>query len=122
MPVRDCAIACPHCFSQTAVRGALAGARRNSAASRVKSSCHVDVVEGIREANGKLQFASTRQQGLKRALSAHAIAIEKRWMGSLGPYEIIAAIMCWSNNHVVPVERLERASQEPKRADVGCRC
>src|SRR6266849_10446068 len=35
--VRNCATACPHCFSQTAVRGALAEASRSSAASRVKS-------------------------------------------------------------------------------------
>src|SRR6202795_250367 len=37
VPVCNCASACPHCFSQTAVRGALAGASRSSAASRVKS-------------------------------------------------------------------------------------
>ena len=30
-------------------------------------------------------------------------------MSGLGPYEIIATIMCRSNNHVVPGERLERA-------------
>ena len=36
-------------------------------------------------------------------------------MGGLGPYEIVAAIMCRSNNHVVPVERLERALQPLQR-------
>ena len=36
--VRNCVTACPHCSSQTAVRGALAGAIRSSAARRVKSS------------------------------------------------------------------------------------
>ena len=35
--VRNCANCCPHCFSQAAVRGALAGASRSSSASRVKS-------------------------------------------------------------------------------------
>src|SRR6202041_981257 len=37
VPVRNSATACPHSFSQIAVRGALAGAIRSSAASRVRS-------------------------------------------------------------------------------------
>src|SRR5208282_867629 len=76
---------------------------------------HVDVVEGIREANGKLQSASAHQQGLKRALSTHAVTIEERWVSGFGPNEIIAAIMCWSNHHVVPGERLERAPKNRSR-------
>ena len=38
VPVRNCAAASSHSLSHAAVRGALAGARRNSAASRVRSS------------------------------------------------------------------------------------
>ena len=76
---------------------------------------HVDVVEGIGEANGKLQSASTGEQGLKRTVSAHAVAIEKRWMSGLGADQIIAAIMCRSNHQVVPGERLERALKHRRR-------
>src|SRR6202044_2372644 len=75
----------------------------------------VDVVERVRVANGKLQSASARKQGLKRGLSAHAIAIEKRWMRCLGSDEIIAAIMRRSYNHVVPSEHVERACKNRNR-------
>src|SRR5277367_6708453 len=37
--------------------------------------------------------------------------IKKRWMSGLGPHEIISAIIWWSHNHVVTVERFERASE-----------
>ena len=76
---------------------------------------YVDVVEGVGEANRKLQSASARQQHLKRALRAHAIAIEKRWMGGLGAYQIIAAVVRRSDNNVVAVERLERAFKNRSR-------
>src|SRR5208283_2847668 len=76
---------------------------------------HVDVVERICEANGKLQFAGTRQQRLKRALRAHAVAIEQRWMGNLGPYEIVATVICRSDNQVAPGECLERTPQNRSR-------
>ena len=36
--VRNCATVCAHCLSQTAVRGALAGASRSSKASCIKSA------------------------------------------------------------------------------------
>src|SRR6202051_1477163 len=36
-------------------------------------------------------------------------------MGGLGPYKLVAAVVCWSNNHVVPGERLERALKNRSR-------
>ena len=59
--------------------------------------------------------AGACQQSLERALGAHPIAFEKRWMGGLGPDEIIAAVMCRSDNHVVRDERFERASKNRSR-------
>ena len=75
----------------------------------------VNVVEGICEANGKLQPTSARQQGVERAVGSHPVAMEKRGMGSLRPNEIIAAVMCRSNNHVVRGEHLERARENRNR-------
>src|SRR6516225_7425807 len=78
-------------------------------------SLHVDVVERLCEADGKLQFAGARQQGTKRTLRAHAVAIEKVRMGRLGSDEIVASVMRWSDDHVVRMERLERARKNRRR-------
>ena len=58
---------------------------------------------------------SACQQGVQRALGAHAIAIEERGMGSLGAYEIIAAIVGGSYHHIVFGERVERALKNRRR-------
>ena len=60
VPVRNCAATRSHSLSHIAVRGALSGARRNSAASRVRSSDYIDIVKSIYAAEGKLESSNAR--------------------------------------------------------------
>src|SRR6266849_6400874 len=76
---------------------------------------YINIVKRICETYGKLKSSCARQESLQRAAGAHSVACEKRRMGSLCPDEIVASVVCWSNDHVMCGQCFERVFENRTR-------
>src|SRR5260370_19342494 len=76
---------------------------------------YINIVKRICETYRKLKSSCTRQESLQRAAGAQSVAREKRRMRSLGPYEIVASVVCWSHDYVMCGQRFERVFENRTR-------
>ena len=104
-----------HSLSHAAVRGALAGASRNSVCQPSQVVSYVNIVKRSCETYGKLKRSCVRQESLQRAAGAHSVACEKRGMRSLCPDEIVASVVGWSNDYIMCGQRFERVFENGTR-------